>query len=130
MIKVVCGIIRRDQKVFICRRKAQKDLGGYWEFPGGKVEDKESYEKALKRELIEELGMHVEILDHFKTVIYKYPDFTIELIAYNCNFIDATFTMTDHDAFEPVKLQELNNWKLAPADIPIANSLIELSLNN
>jgi 8-oxo-dGTP diphosphatase len=50
-IRVVCGII------FICRRKQGKALDGYWEFPGGKIERSESFEKALKRELHEELEM-------------------------------------------------------------------------
>ncbi|MGJ1538181.1 NUDIX domain-containing protein [Sphingobacterium multivorum] len=53
LITVVCGIIFKDDLVLICRRKAEKSLGGYWEFPGGKVEDGESNEESLLRELIE-----------------------------------------------------------------------------
>ena len=61
MIKVVCGIIFKDQKIFICRRNPEASLGGYWEFPGGKIEEGEDHRESLKRELMEELLMDVEI---------------------------------------------------------------------
>lgn len=53
LITVVCGIIFKDDLVLICRRKAEKSLGGYWEFPGGKIEDSESNEESLLRKLIQ-----------------------------------------------------------------------------
>ncbi|SIN78463.1 (deoxy)nucleoside triphosphate pyrophosphohydrolase [Algoriphagus halophilus] len=123
-IKVVCGIIFNDDKVFICRRKPEKSLGGYWEFPGGKIEEGESNEASLSRELMEEIGMKVEVKDYFKTNFHNYGKFKIELIAYKCNFLDAIFELTDHDSFEWVSVEDLNNWNLAPADIPIALELI------
>lgn len=125
MIKVVCGIIMKENKVFICRRNINKPLGGYWEFPGGKIEAGELQEDALIRELDEELGMKVNIGLHFKTVVHAYEKFTIELIALRCEFQGANFNMTDHDSYEWVNVDELNKWRLAPADIPIANELIK-----
>lgn len=125
MIKVVCGIIYYGEKVFICRRNANKSLGGYWEFPGGKIEKGEKPKFALERELNEELGMKVSVNEYFKTEIHKYEKFTIELIAYKCQFIDATFIMPDHDAYEWVNVKELGKWTLAPADITIAKELIK-----
>ncbi|MFM7683912.1 MAG: NUDIX domain-containing protein, partial [Bacteroidota bacterium] len=62
-IRVVCGVVFDNEKVFICRRKQGKSLAGYWEFPGGKIEGSESFEQALKRELNEELEMEVVIKD-------------------------------------------------------------------
>ena len=123
-VKVVCGIIFNDNKVFICRRMPKKSLGGYWEFPGGKIEQGESNEASLTRELIEELGMSLEVKDYFKTNLHDYGKFIIELIAYKCNFIDANFRLTDHDKYEWVNVKDLSNWNLAPADIPIAKELI------
>jgi 8-oxo-dGTP diphosphatase len=124
LIKVVCGIIFKNNKVFICRRKPEKSLGGYWEFPGGKIELGESNEASLSRELMEELGMKVEVNNYFNTNLHSYEKFTIELIAYKCKFIDANFELSDHDAFEWVSVKDLHNWNLAPADIPIAQELI------
>lgn len=64
---------------------------------------------TLERELKEELGMIVLITDYFKTEVHQYEKFTIELIAYKCQFIDATFRMLDHDAYEWLNVKELNN---------------------
>lgn len=125
LLKVVCGIILNENKILIVRRRKEKSLGGYWEFPGGKIEASESDVEALCRELIEELGMKVENVKFFITSIHKYDSGTIELIAYTCKFIDATFDLVDHDAFEWIEISDLINWKLAPADIPIAHTLMK-----
>jgi len=124
-VKVVCGVIfKEDKKMLLCRRKAEKSLGGYWEFPGGKVEANESESDALVRELREELSILVEIKKHFKTIIHKYENVQIELIAYCCEFIQADFVLIDHDEIQWVEKTKLLNFNLAPADIPIAKALI------
>lgn len=124
MIKVVCGIINKDNKIFICRRRVEKALGGYWEFPGGKVEPNESHEDSLERELREELDMAVKVGAFFKSVEHDYDNFSIELIAYFCVFKSCNYNLTDHDKYEWVHAKDLLAWKLAPADIPIAEELI------
>lgn len=130
IIKVVCGIIYKDNKIFLCRKKAEKPLGGYWEFPGGKVEPGESNEICLKRELMEELGMKVVVKSYFKTNIYNYENFSIELIAYNCQFVESNYQLVDHDAYEWLDINDLNNYKLAPADIPLVNELLRVNLTS
>jgi len=125
IIKVVCGIIFKDDLVLICRRKPEKSLGGYWEFPGGKVEGLESYEESLLRELIEELNLKVEIKQHFFDTVHHYDKGAIELISFICSTTGTVVESTDHDRLEWVKVDNLLNWKLAPADIPIAKELIE-----
>ena len=124
-VKVACGVILEKGKVFVCRRKKEKSLGGYWEFPGGKVENNESYEESLVRELKEELEMVVDVKAHFKTVIHEYEKFIIELIAFICDYEACKYSMTDHDMYEWIDVSELIQKKLAPADIPIAKALIE-----
>jgi 8-oxo-dGTP diphosphatase len=124
MIPVVCGVIIRDGLIFIAKRNKDKSMGGYWEFPGGKVERFEIPQDALFRELKEELNMNVEILEHFKTVKYSYPNITIELISFKCKFINAEYELKDHEDYKWVKPSQLLNFKLALADIPIAHKLI------
>ena len=124
LIKVVCGVIYKDNKILLCRRKPGKFLEGYWEFPGGKVEDDETNEDSLIRELQEELEMVVEVESFFATSEHHYEKFSIELIAYKCIYKTSNFKLTDHDKYEWVKPNDLLNWKLAPADIPIAEKLI------
>lgn len=123
IIKVVCGLIYKEGMFFICRRKPEKSFGGYWEFPGGKVEGDEGFEECLKREIWEELQMEIEIKSHYKTVQYTYDQFTIELISFLCDFKSCSFKLTDHDAYEWVAPNNLPDWNLAPADLPIAESL-------
>lgn len=122
-MKVVCGIIYKDEKIFICRRKPEKSLGGYWEFPGGKVEAGENPEDALRRELHEELAMTVKVDRYFGTSRYDYPTFSIELIAYVCTLQDDHFLLTDHDAFEWVAPADLLKWKLSPADVGLVEGI-------
>jgi len=123
-VRVVCGVIFKEDKILLCRRKAEKPLGGYWEFPGGKVDPDESESDALNRELKEELAMQVEINTHFKTIIHQYENIKIELIAYSCEFVQADFILTDHDAIQWVEKRRLLSVNLAPADISIAEALI------
>ncbi|MNI15219.1 (deoxy)nucleoside triphosphate pyrophosphohydrolase [Sphingobacterium paramultivorum] len=125
LITVVCGIIFKDDLVLICRRKPEKSLGGYWEFPGGKVEDGESNEESLLRELIEELNLKVKIKQHFFDTVHQYDNGAIKLISFICETENIASESTDHDQLEWVKVSDLLDWKLAPADIPIAKKLIE-----
>ena len=124
MIEVACGIIYKDDEVLICRRNKNKELGGYWEFPGGKLESNESAEQALQRELTEELEMSVRVKKHFTSVIHKYENFTIKLIAYKCDFIEANFKLIDHDKYEWSPIYKIMSKKIAPADIHIVEKLM------
>jgi len=125
IIKVVCGIIYKEDKIFICRRSPHKSQGGLWEFPGGKVENGESNLDSLLRELQEELDMKAIPNNHFTTVVHDYDIYSIELIAYKCDFISASYNLTDHDAYRWINPSELLAYTLAPADIPIAVELIK-----
>jgi 8-oxo-dGTP diphosphatase len=125
VVKVVCGIIWKGSKVFIARRKPEKLMGGYWEFPGGKIEANENPEEALVRELKEELGMKVLIKGYFGTNTYQYESFKIELIAYKCEFVSATFKLMDHSEYCFVKTTELIKYELAPADLYILKKLLD-----
>lgn len=123
-IKVVCGIIWKEDKVFIARRKPEKSLGDYWEFPGGKIEEGENPKQALIRELKEELGMEVTVKEYFGTNTHQYEKLIIELIAYECDFVSASFQLTDHDDWKFIESSALSDEKLAPADAPFANKLV------
>lgn len=123
-IKVVCGIIYKDDTVLICRRKPEKSLGGFWEFPGGKVDLNESYEESLIRELKEELALEVKIKRPFITHTHQYGENSIELISYICTTSQDKIQSTDHDQIEWIYTINLLDFKLAAADIPIAKALI------
>jgi 8-oxo-dGTP diphosphatase len=124
IIKVVCGIIWQDDKFFIARRKPEKSMGGYWEFPGGKIEADESPQEALERELREELEMLVDVKEYFFTNVHHYEKISVELISYQATFISSSFLLVDHDAYEWIQINDALNYKFAPADIPILNELL------
>ena len=75
------------------------------------------------RELVEELGMNVDVKEHFMTVHHNYDSFGLELISYICEFKSATYQLIDHDQFEWFATSNLMNYVLAPADVPIADAI-------
>ena len=123
MIRVVCGIIFRDDKILLTRRKVEKSLGGYWEFPGGKVEDGESDIEALKREIKEELGIKIFNLSYFTENLHKYEKYTICLKAYLCETNSDPKKLIDHDSYKWCNILKIKEKELAPADIPILKKL-------
>ncbi len=116
--------MNNEGKVFLCRRKPEKSQGGSWEFPNGKVEPGESYEDCLKRELLEELDMEVQVKEYFKTVLHDYENFQVELVAFTSLFIRASYTLVDHDQYVWIDVSMLSKMALAPADAPISLCLL------
>lgn len=82
--EIVVAAIAKNGRYLLGKRPPGGLLGGLWEFPGGKVETGESHTRALKRELREELGIHVTIGDHIATIRHAYSHFKITLSAYRC----------------------------------------------
>ena len=78
-IDVVAGVIRRDGRLLITQRLPDDTLGGYWEFPGGKVERGEELSAALQRELQEEIGVETEIGAEMQRIVHAYPDRDVRL---------------------------------------------------
>ncbi len=83
-IEVAAGLVFRDRKLLISRRRAQDHLGGLWEFPGGKREHGETFEDCLRRELHEELGVHVEVGALLETITHDYPGKRVLLRFFRC----------------------------------------------
>lgn len=123
MIRVVCGIIYKKDKILLTRRKKGKSLEGFWEFPGGKVEKNENDSDALKRELKEELGLDVLQIDYFSENKHDYNFKSINLVAYKCITNEDPKKLIDHDKYEWVSISEIINFNLAEADKPIFEHL-------
>jgi len=122
---VTAGIIKNYlDEVLIVRRGHDESLQGYWEFPGGKKEDNENEEECLKRELSEELGIDVEVGKFVSESHYVYDHGEFLLKAYRVNSYKGKITLSVHDDLNWVKVTELKDYKLAPADIPITEKLM------
>jgi mutator protein MutT len=86
VIEVSAGLVFREGRVLITQRRAGDHLGGLWEFPGGKRNPGESYEDCLCRELMEELGIEVEVGERFATVTHDYPEKSVHLEFFLCQW--------------------------------------------
>jgi 8-oxo-dGTP diphosphatase len=121
--EVTAAIIEKDQRILITRRAAHKHLAGLWELPGGKIEEGETPEECLKRELEEELGLIIKVNEFFMENTHDYDEVVVVLKAYLCELISGEITLKDHDQFAWVERKEFNNYEFASADIPIVNAL-------
>ena len=79
MTEVAAAILRRDGKILICQRKEGGNCSLLWEFPGGKVEEGETGEQAVAREVREELGVRLSTTWYLDTIEYDYPDFHLSM---------------------------------------------------
>lgn len=118
-IDVVAAVIKKDNKFMIARRAKEKDLAGFWEYPGGKIEQGESDDESLKRELKEEFGIDSYVKTYLTSSFYRYEKFNINLKAYLVEHISGDFALKDHDKIEWITIQNFEEYKFAPADIPI-----------
>lgn len=120
-VPVVCAIIVRDERIMLAQRPLDKKLGGLWEFPGGKVEAGESAEAALHRELQEELGCTVCVTRALVPFVHVYEWGCIELIPFVCELAagSAEPRAIEHQALVWVERGELQEYELAPADVPL-----------
>lgn len=123
MINVAAAILERNNKILIARRPIGDSLAGYWEFPGGKIEDGETSEQCLRREIDEELGLIINVNTFFCESKYEYPNKCITLKAYFCEWVSGEPQLNVHDRIEWVSYSELGNYNFAPADIPISEKL-------
>lgn len=125
-VEVVAAIIEKDNKI-LCTQRADdgRFLSLKWEFPGGKVENGETQQEALKREIQEELKLDIDVKDYLMTVDHSYPHFRIIMHAYLCKMNHSGFSLEEHNNFKWLENRELNSLDWAEADIPIVKRLIE-----
>lgn len=121
---IAVGIVWKGDDILIDQRKADGMLGGLWEFPGGHVEDGESHEQAVIREVKEELNVDVEVKNHFATIEHQYSHFTISLHAYECDYIRSAPKAVECDDWKWVKKEELLNFAFPRANGKIIEKLL------
>lgn len=122
-IRVVAAILKNDNKIMIAQRM-KGEFAGQWEFPGGKIEPNETPEEALKRELMEEMELEIQINEFLMTAEYNYPTFHLSMDCFICSLKSENIHLHDHTAIQwiPINSDEKNiNW--IPADVQIFKAI-------
>lgn len=121
-IKVVAAIIKSENKIFATQR-GYGELKGGWEFPGGKIEEGESPQEALKREIMEELETEIKVGDLLYTIEYDYPTFHLSMDCFWAEMVSGNFVLKEHEAAKWLAKDELDSVGWLPADVEIIDIL-------
>lgn len=121
---VAAAVIRREAEVLVAQRPQTGLLGGLWEFPGGKIEAGEDLIDGLKREIMEELGVKVEVTGAFGVYRHAYTHFRVTLHAFVCHLVDGVPETRQVADLKWVLLPELVEFPMGKIDRQIAKRLI------
>jgi mutator protein MutT len=116
LIEVAAGLVFREGRLLITQRLPGDHLGGLWEFPGGKRERDETFEECVGRELMEELGIEVEVGALLESVVHRYPEKTVHLKFFQCTWRRHEARALGCHAFTWVTASELGEYAFPPAD--------------
>lgn len=126
--RIAIGIVERNGKVLLSQRKAEAHLGGFWEFPGGKIREGESAEQAVVREMREELGIGVRVERFYARLEHEYPERRVELLAYVCALEEGKPTPLQSAACAWVDVSDLKNYSFPQANQALLKRLTEQGL--
>lgn len=128
LLVVAAALLDADNRILIAQRPANKNMGGLWEFPGGKVEAGESPEQALIRELKEELDIDTQTacLAPLTFASHHYEKFHILMPLYVCRRFKGVAKPLEHQALKWVKATQLRDYDMPPADAPLIAHLCDL----
>ena len=118
---VVAAIIIKDDKYFIAQRNRNKHMGLSWEFPGGKVEEGESFEIALKREIEEELNIEINIKNKLGEENYQDDKINVKLHYFICSYANGEIILNEHENSAWVTKNDFKNYNFAEGDSDIIN---------
>jgi mutator protein MutT len=123
-VEVSAGLVFRNGLLLITQRRPEDHLGGLWEFPGGKRLPQESFEACLRRELMEELGIEVEVQELLDAVTHQYPEKLVHLKFFRCGWVKKEpQTHGCHD-FAWVGKNQLANYAFPAADQKVLQKLL------
>lgn len=120
-LAVSCILIDKDGRILIAQRPKGKFMAGYWEFPGGKLEKDETPERALVRELKEELALDVEAncLAPFSFISHPYKDFDLLMLVYCCRIWHGDVVPQEKQAVKWIFYQNHPLYRILPSNMPL-----------
>ena len=122
-IRVVAAIIRDTNKngepIIFATQRGYGDFKDGWEFPGGKIEEGETPQEALKREIVEELNTEIKVGELVDTIEYDYPTFHLSMDCFWAEVVSGKLVLKEHEAAKWLKKEELDSVEWLPADIAL-----------
>ncbi|MEN8636476.1 8-oxo-dGTP diphosphatase MutT [Pseudoalteromonas distincta] len=124
IVHVAVGVIKKNNAIFICKRADEQHQGGLWEFPGGKVEAGESVFVALKRELIEEVGLTIHSSSQLMMIEHDYGDKCVKLDVHVVSNFSGEAHGAEGQPSEWVAISELENYDFPEANAEIIEKIV------
>ena len=124
IVHVAVGVIKKNNAIFICKRADEQHQGGLWEFPGGKVEAGESVFVALKRELIEEVGLTIHSSSQLMVIEHDYGDKYVKLDVHVVSNFSGEAHGAEGQPSEWVAISELENYDFPEANAEIIEKIV------
>ncbi len=124
-IEVVAAVIKADNRIFATQRGYGEYKDG-WEFPGGKMEEGESPEQALIREIREELETDISVDQYIRTIEYDYPKFHLKMHCFLCGIVSGDLVLIEHEAARWLTKDTIDDVDWLPADTLILDDIKDL----
>jgi len=126
-IRVVAAIIKstneKGEPIIFATQRGYGDLKGGWEFPGGKIEECETPQEALVREIKEELETEIIVGDLIDTIEYDYPTFHLSMDCFWAEIVSGDLVLTEHEAAKWLAKDELDSVDWLPADVTLIEKI-------
>ena len=123
VIRVVAAVIKatneKGKPMIFATQRGYGDLKGGWEFPGGKIEERETPKEALKREIMEELDTEIKVGKLIDTIEYDYPTFHLSMDCFWCEIVKGELVLKEHEAARWLTREQLGEVEWLPADVTL-----------
>ncbi len=127
VVKVVAAVIKavneNGEPIVFATQRGYGDFKGGWEFPGGKVEEGETPQEALKREIMEELDTEISVGEYIDTIEYDYPTFHLSMDCFWCEVVEGHLVLKEHEAAKWVSKTQIDDVDWLPADVTIIEKI-------